>query len=48
MLFVEQNKNKTVLEESDAMARRVWWIDDYTPTNAWIFGQGTGDGVPAN
>jgi hypothetical protein len=35
--------------ESDAMARRIWWIDNYISTdNAWIFGQGTGDGVPAN
>ena len=37
------------LTESDAMARRVWWIDDYiSETNAWDFGQGTGDGTPAN
>ncbi len=34
--------------ESDAMARRLWWIDDYIPANAWIFGQGSGDGTPAN
>ena len=34
--------------ESDAMARRIWWIDDYIPSNAWDFGQGTGDGTPAN
>ena len=28
-------------EVSDAMARRVWWIDDYiSDTNAWDFGQG--------
>jgi hypothetical protein len=26
--------------ESDAMARRVWWIDDYIGSDAWIFGQG--------
>lgn len=26
--------------ESDAMARRVWWIDGYIPSDAWIFGQG--------
>jgi hypothetical protein len=26
--------------ESDAMVRRIWWIDDYIPTDAWIFGQG--------
>jgi hypothetical protein len=34
---------------SDAMARRVWWLDDYISTDwAWDFGQGTGDGTPAN
>lgn len=27
-------------QESDAMARRVWWIDEYIPANAWVFGQG--------
>lgn len=27
--------------ESDAMVRRVWWIDDYiSETDAWVFGQG--------
>lgn len=36
------------LIESDAMARRTWWIDDFIPANAWITGQGTGDGIPAN
>ena len=36
------------VSESDAKARRIWWIDDYIPTDAWIIGQGTGDGVPAN
>ena len=36
------------LNDADAMARRVWWLDDYIPTDAWDFGQGTGDGVPAN
>jgi hypothetical protein len=31
------------------MARRVWWIDDYiSTTDAWVFGQGTGDGTYAN
>ena len=35
--------------ESDAMARRIWWIDGYIPiSNAWDFGQGSGDGTPAN
>jgi hypothetical protein len=33
---------------SDAMARRLWWIDAYIPLDAWVFGQGTGDGTPAN
>jgi hypothetical protein len=42
-----KNKNKTTVE-SDAMARRVWWIDGYiSDTYAWDFGQGTGDGTPA-
>jgi hypothetical protein len=37
------------VSESDAMARRVWWIDDYiSTTDAWVFGQGTGDGTSAN
>jgi hypothetical protein len=35
--------------ESDPVARRVWWIDDYiSETDAWTFGQGSGDGTPAN
>ncbi len=34
---------------SDAMARRVWWLDGYiSDTLAWVFGQGSGDGTPAN
>jgi hypothetical protein len=37
-----------VATESDAMARRIWWLDDYIPLDAWVFGQGTGDGTPAN
>lgn len=36
------------ISESDAMARRVWWLEGYIPTTAWDFGQGTGDGTPAN
>ena len=29
------------LGESDAMVRRVWWIDDYiSETDAWVMGQG--------
>ncbi len=36
------------LIDSDAQARRVWWIDGFTSeTYDWVFGQGTGDGVPA-
>jgi hypothetical protein len=23
------------ITESDAMARRVWWLDDYIPSDAW-------------
>ena len=34
--------------ESDAKARRIWWIDDFIPTDAWVIGQGTGDGIPVN
>ena len=31
--------------ESDAMARRIWWIDGYiSDTNAWDFGQGPDGG----
>lgn len=34
---------------SDAMARRIWWIDGWlSATDAWVFGQGSGDGTPAN
>ncbi|MCP5303945.1 MAG: hypothetical protein H6953_00745 [Chromatiaceae bacterium] len=36
------------LVDSDAMARRVWWIDNYLPADAWDFGQGDGSGTPAN
>ncbi|HWR77139.1 MAG TPA: choice-of-anchor O protein [Thiobacillus sp.] len=43
--------NETQWDEvlsSDAMARRVWWLEGYIPSNAWEFGQGAGDGEPAN
>mgnify|MGYP001825214599 CR=1 FL=1 len=33
---------------SEAVSRRIWWIDDFIPLDAWIMGQGTGDGIPAN
>lgn len=33
--------------ESDAMTRRVWWIDKYFPVDSWVFGQGSGDGTSA-
>lgn len=26
--------------ESDAMARRIWWLESYIPSNAWVLGQG--------
>jgi hypothetical protein len=29
------------LIESDAMARRVWWLDNYIPANAWTQGSGS-------
>ena len=35
------------LIESDAKERRVWWVDDFFPIDAWIFGQGAGDGTGA-
>ncbi|MDO8941191.1 MAG: choice-of-anchor O protein [Methylicorpusculum sp.] len=45
---LEHDKDTGELLGSDAMARRIWWIDDFIPLNAWIFGQGSGDGTPAN
>jgi hypothetical protein len=30
------------ITESDAMARRVWYIDDYIPEDAWVLGGGSG------
>ena len=27
--------------ESDAMSRRVWWIDGFIGSDAWVFGQGS-------
>jgi hypothetical protein len=27
--------------DSDAMVRRVWWIDGFIPLDAWIFGGGS-------
>lgn len=45
----KSGKTRVTVEESDAMARRVWWIDGFTSDEFdWQFGQGTGDGVPAN
>ncbi len=36
------NPDTGLLEESDAMVRRVWWIDGYySLTDAWVFGQGS-------
>jgi hypothetical protein len=35
--------------DSEATMRRIWWIDGFTSeTYDWVFGQGTGDGVPVN
>jgi hypothetical protein len=35
--------------DSEANMRRIWWIDGYTSSlYDWVFGQGTGDGTPAN
>jgi hypothetical protein len=46
---VEVDENTEEPIASDARARRVWWIDDFISSDwAWVFGQGTGDGVPAN
>ncbi|MGW8194963.1 MAG: hypothetical protein ACWGOX_11935, partial [Desulforhopalus sp.] len=42
---VQYNETSGKLEESDAMARRVWWIDDYiSETYGWDFGQGPSTG----
>jgi hypothetical protein len=46
---VQHDKGTGEFLDSDAMARRVWWKEGYISTDwAWVFGQGTGDGVPAN
>jgi hypothetical protein len=29
------------ITESDAMARRVWYIDDFIPDDAWVLGGGS-------
>ena len=34
--------------DSEANMRRIWWIDGFIAEDAWVLGQGTGDGVPAN
>jgi len=45
-LEVDEETGEAV--ESDAMTRRVWWLDGYISADwAWDFGQGSGDGVPA-
>lgn len=45
---LEHDKDSGELLGSDAMARRVWWIDGYiSDTWGWDFGQGSGDGTPA-
>jgi len=37
-LMIDQDTHEAV--SSDAMVRRVWWIDGFIPLNAWDFGQG--------
>jgi hypothetical protein len=40
-VWAQWDESTGVLTESDAMARRIWWIDDYiSETWAWVFGQG--------
>lgn len=34
------------ITESDAMVRRLWWLENYIPTTAWDFGQGSGSVQP--
>jgi len=47
-VWAQWDESSGEVTESDAMARRVWWIDDYiSETDAWVFGQATGDGTPA-
>jgi len=36
------------LVESDAMARRVWYIDEFIPADAWVLGGGSGGGGGGN
>jgi hypothetical protein len=45
---LDHDKDTNELLGSDAMVRRIWWIDDFIPLNAWVFGQGSGDGTPVN
>ena len=46
---LEHDKDSGELIGSDAMARRIWWLDDYiSDTWGWDFGQGDGSGEPAN
>ena len=41
----KDKKDKTEFVESDAMVRRVWWIDGYiSAEDAWDFGQGSAGG----
>jgi hypothetical protein len=48
-VWAQWDESTGELTVSDAMARRLWWIDGYiSTTDAWVFGQGTGDGTPAN
>ncbi|MGD8939420.1 MAG: choice-of-anchor O protein [Gammaproteobacteria bacterium] len=38
------DEDTDTLVESDAMARRVWYIDDYIPSDAWVIGGGSSGG----
>ena len=37
-VFENDNYEGEVIE-SDAMSRRIWWLDDWIPSDAWVLGQ---------
>jgi len=46
---LEHDVDTGELVDSDAMARRLWWIDGYISLEyGWDFGQGSGDGTQVN
>lgn len=45
-VWAQWDESTGVLTESDAMARRTWWIDQYIPLNAWLQGSGGNATVP--